>query len=252
MHGQDQSIADFYQTSMGRMVRHLIAQKLKPAATHSFPPSHPNLDVATLGYARPYLKYLHDHFPHLINLETLDIAPLAWPSASGSAIKTAQVHAQNLPLLDASLDLLVMIHCLETSPHQQHTIDEIYRVLKGQGKLILTIPHRSSIWAGSDNNPFGLGQPFSNNQIKKLLRLHGFEIEKIHQCLSAPPSTSTLYPRYAPLVEKMPSPMGGVLIVEAVKMIYAVRGDRAQAQQKSKLKNAGRLAGAKSPRSTSS
>ena len=96
------------------------------------------------------------------------------------------------------------------------------------------------------------GAKFSNNQIKKLLRSHGFDVEKIHQALAAPPSTSTFYPRYAPFVERLPNPMGGVLIVEAVKMIYAVRGDGAKARQNTSLKTASRLAGAKSSQSTTS
>ena len=47
---------------------------------------------------------------------------------------------------------------------------------------------------------------------------------KVHQALVAPPAETLIYPRFAPLVERLPNPLGGVLIVDARKMIYSVRG----------------------------
>ena len=88
----------------------------------------------------------------------------------------------------------------------------------------MVVPHRGSIWASRDDTPFGAGQPYSINQIRSLLKDHDFEVGKIHQSLNAPPSSSTLYPRYAPFVERLPNPFGGVLIVEARKMIYSIKG----------------------------
>ena len=243
-------IAEFYNTAMGRMARHLIARKLKPILLAAFPETHPNLDVVALGYARPYLKYISDHYPYLINFQTMDDALGPWPPSPKRARRQARVDEHHLPLLDASLDLLLVMHCFETAAVPTDMADEIWRVLKGQGKLVLVVPHRSSMWAGRDDTPFGRGQPYSPNQIKQLLHDHGFKVEKIHQALAAPPSQSRFYPRYAPFVERLPNPMGGVLIVEAVKMIYAVRGDRALVKKKDRIKALGQLAGVKSQRSS--
>ena len=244
------SVPGFYQTSMGRMVRHLISRKLKPAMTGALPAHHHDIDVATLGYARLYLKYCSDHYPRLINLQTTANDLLPWPSPATAPLRQAVVDGHHLPLLDASLDLIMVIHAFETATPAQDMADELWRVLKGQGQLILVVPHRGSMWAGRDDNPFGLGQPYSVHQIKRLLHQHGFDVTKTHQALAAPPSISSFYPRYAPFVERLPNPLGGVLIVEAVKMIYAVRGDRVRSRQKFRLKVQGSLAGVKSPRSS--
>ena len=244
------SVPGFYQTSMGRMVRHLISRKLKPVMTRALPAQHQDIDVAALGYARPYLKYFSDHYPRLINLQTITGDLLPWPSQAMTPLRQAVVNEHHLPLLDASLDLIMVIHAFETATVAQDMADELWRVLKGQGQLILVVPHRGSMWAGRDDNPFGLGQPYSVHQIKRLLHQHGFDVTKIHQALAAPPSQSSFYPRYAPFVERLPNPLGGVLIVEAAKMIYAVRGDRVRSRQKTRLKVQGSLAGVKSPRSS--
>jgi len=244
------SVPGFYQTSMGRMVRHLISRKLKPVMTRALPAQHQDIDVAALGYVRPYLKYFSDHYPRLINLQTITGDLLPWPSQAMTPLRQAVVNEHHLPLLDASLDLIMVIHAFETATVAQDMADELWRVLKGQGQLILVVPHRGSMWAGRDDNPFGLGQPYSLHQIKRLLHQHGFDVTKIHQALAAPPSQSSFYPRYAPFVERLPNPLGGVLIVEAAKMIYAVRGDRVRSRQKTRLKVQGSLAGVKSPRSS--
>ena len=231
----DDLLSHYYQTSTGRMVRHLIARKLKPALKTLFPAGRDDLAIATLGYMRPYLKYISDHYPHLINLQAQQDDLWPWPPSRkvdpGTVLdkpitrsRQALVDMTSLPLLDASLDGLFIIHGVErtSSPHQM--ISESYRVLKSQGSMVLVVPHRGSIWASRDDTPFGLGQPYSVNQIKTLLKEHDFEVGKIHQSLVAPPSTSPLYPRYAPFVERLPNPFGGVLIVEARKMIYSIKG----------------------------
>jgi SAM-dependent methyltransferase len=176
------------------------------------------------------MKYIADHYPHVINLHTVGGSLSPWPPA-GSVKESnkyrsrqVMVESSSLPLLDASLDGLFAIHGLELAPSPQGMIVEAWRVLKSQGSMVLVIPHRGSIWAGREDTPFGLGQPFSMNQIKSLLKDHDFEIGKIQRALVAPPSSSTLYPRYAPFLESIPNPFGGVLIVEARKMIYSIRG----------------------------
>ena len=127
-------------------------------------------------------------------------------------------------MLPSSLDALLLVHGLELSGDGQALLGECWRVLKSQGRLVLVVPHRGSIWAGSDRTPFGHGQPYSVNQIRGMLKEHDFETGRIHQALTVPPSHSFAYPRIAPLFERLPNLFGGVLIVDARKMIYSVRG----------------------------
>jgi SAM-dependent methyltransferase len=228
--GLDGFLSSYYETSTGRIVRHLILGKLKPVLTSLYPAGRDDLAIATMGYMRPYMQDIADHYPHVINLHTIGGLLPPWPPAeSGKESKNnrsrqALAEASSLPLLDASLDGLFIIHGLELASSPQDMVAEIWRVLKSQGSVVLVIPHRGSIWASRDDTPFGLGQPFSMNQIKSLLKDHDFEVGKVHRSLMAPPSSSGFYRRYAPFVERLPYPFGGVLIVEARKMIYSVRG----------------------------
>ncbi len=232
------ALAAYYQTSTGRMVRHLISRKLKPVLTSCLPHGRHDLAVAGLGYMRPYLKYIADHYPDLVNFQTIECATQPWPALrAGDAghhyrSRQAKVDPAALPVLDASLDGLFVIHGLERAPSPHDMLAEAWRALKSQGSLVMVVPHRGSIWASRDDTPFGTGLPYSMNQIKTLLKDHDFEVGKIHQSLAAPPSNSTFYPRYAPFVERLPNPFGGVLIVEARKMIYAIKGKTATARSR--------------------
>lgn len=218
--------ASFYASSTGRMVRHLISRKLAPMIAHD----SGDLICAGMGYVRPYLKYFPNGEVTCLQGAGHDLTP--WPvvpKGDPPRSRQAVVDLAALPLLDASLDLLVVAHGLETSPRPEDLVAEAWRVLKGQGRMILIVPHRASLWAAKDTTPFGMGQPYSVNQIKKLLKRHDFEVGRIDQALAAPPSMSNLYPKYAPFVERLPNLFGGVLIVEARKMIYSMRGVHAKA-----------------------
>lgn len=215
-------VSAYYATPTGQIVRDLIAQKLKPILTAPYPKARLDLAIATLGYMRPYLSDISDHYPNLINLDSIGGKIIPWPKAKRS--RQALVAPSSLPLLDASLDGLFIMHGLEYSAAPDDMLAEAWRVLKSQGCLVIIVPHRGSIWVNRDDTPFGTGQPYSVNQLKRLLKTHDFEVGKMTQALKSPPSSSPLYPRYAPLVERLPNPFGGVLIAPARKMIYAIRG----------------------------
>ena len=105
-------------------------------------------------------------------------------------------------------------------------IDELWRILKGQGKLILIIPNAFSLWAINENNPFGKCRPFSQYQITRLLNSHGFEEIKIHYCLFHPPYHNKFILRNFQTIEylgnKVFYKIGGVMIIEATKFNYAI------------------------------
>ncbi|MEP0871784.1 class I SAM-dependent methyltransferase [Trichocoleus desertorum AS-A10] len=60
-------------------------------------------------------------------------------------IKTLQFKFDgSLPFADASFDVVTMLAVLEHIEHEHQILQEIHRVLKPDGKLIITVP---SIWA---------------------------------------------------------------------------------------------------------
>lgn len=213
---------NFYATPMGRVVRQLIIRRLMMIMTDQHRPEGDPSLAAGIGYARPFLRFIDKYHGGVVGLQSVGIKPQSWPRKRPSRL--ASVDEAALPLLSSTLDTMLLVHGLETTPDPSALLQECWRVLKGMGRLVVVVPHRGSMWAGREITPFGYGQPYSINQIKSLLKSHDFEVTKVHQALVAPPSETPFYPRYAPLVERLPNPLGGVLIVDACKMIYSVRG----------------------------
>lgn len=217
----------FYKTRLGHMTRHLISSKLKTIIDAPSPSAGKNGKkddriAVGLGYARPYLRLLDSVYGQVIGLQSAGIEAVQWPRKRPS--RMAVVDESQLPVPASSLDTLLLVHALEIAPDQPAFLDECWRVLKSQARLVLVVPHRGSMWAGSDTTPFGYGQPYSVNQIRSMLKTHGFEVGKVHRALAVPPSHLLLFPRIARLAERFPYLFGGVLIVDARKMIYSVRG----------------------------
>ena len=215
----------FYESRLGRMTRHLVTRRLGRVLSDDKSVSEPSGVAVGLGYVRPYLRFLDQIYAQVIGLQSTGVGAVQWPRGRGSRLAVAD--DGNLPILPSSLDTLLMVHGLEIARNQPALLDECWRVLKSQGRLVLVVPHRGSTWAGNDRTPFGYGQPYSVNQVRSMLKEHDFEVGKIHQALAVPPSHSFVYPRIAPLIERLPRLFGGVLIVDARKMVYSVRGNPA-------------------------
>ena len=215
------ALAEFYASPMGKMVRRLILRRLA-----SLYPPNANLAndariSAGIGYARPYMPFLARHFSRQILLQFGGDVARAWPESKASRL--AAVNEANLPLLASSLDHVLLVHGLEVAAAPSALLDEIWRLLKGGGRLSLVVPHRRSRWASREHTPFGQGQPFSPKQVRQLLESQGFHVHLIRHALALPPYTAPFYTRFAPLTERISYRFGGVLVVEAEKMLYAVR-----------------------------
>jgi len=99
-------------------------------------------------------------------------------------------------------------------------------VLAPQGRLLMVVPNRRGLWARFDSSPFGYGQPFSRPQLSALLRESQFSIVSWSPALFMPPFSRRLFLSSAGVLESigyriMPG-ASGVVIVEAVKQVYAI------------------------------
>jgi SAM-dependent methyltransferase len=147
----------------------------------------------------------------------------AWPKDGRNL--TALVDEQALPFPDASFDCLLLVHALELSEAQRPFMRELWRVLSPDGRLMIVVPNRASLWAQMENSPFGHGLPYSRAQLARLLEQSLFTVEAWDSALYMPPighrSARTgagwdrvgrrLWPRLA-----------GVHLVEASKSLYAL------------------------------
>jgi hypothetical protein len=98
------------------------------------------------------------------------------------------------------------------------------------------VPNRSGLWAKAERTPFGHGHPYSGRQLRRLLQQHGFIPRQTRQIAFMPPLAGPFFQRFAPTIERIGScwwpAMGGVLLVEADKMLYAPSGKAIRLQRR--------------------
>ena len=148
-----------------------------------------------------------------------------------------------LPLPDASIDRVLVVHGLETAEHPSAVLEEVWRVLAPGGRAIFVVPSRRGVWARVDGTPFGQGQPYSKGQLRDLMREALFSPIFWGEALYAPPFRRRFFVNSAPAIERIGAaiglPFAGVHIVEATKQVYrpvgvrragAPRGDGAAAR----------------------
>jgi SAM-dependent methyltransferase len=147
---------------------------------------------------------------------------LKWPTARPTL--STLVDEFSLPLPDAAVDRILLVHALEMSDDPDSFMREMWRVLAPSGRIMMVIPNRRGVWARGDNTPFGHGQPYSRSQITQLLRRTWFTPIAWSEALFVPPIDSGWMLRSAMAWEKMgaalSSPFPGVLLVEATKQVY--------------------------------
>ncbi|MCX5494599.1 methyltransferase domain-containing protein [Kaistia dalseonensis] len=210
-------LRSFYAERIGVVARGLIAAKL---AEHW--PATTNDRVLGIGYATPYLEPFAAKSERVLAFMPAAQGVMNWSADGGNL--AALVNDDALPLPDASIDRIFVIHCLETTANVRDLLRELWRVLVPGGRLIVVVPNRRGIWARVERTPFGYGRPFSRGQIASLLRETQFSEVAWSGALFAPPISNRLFLRSGKGWDKIGAILWpafpGVLIVEATKLIY--------------------------------
>jgi SAM-dependent methyltransferase len=145
-----------------------------------------------------------------------------WPSSGPNA--SVLVDEDALPLANATLDRVFLIHALEFSPHPRQLMEEVWRVLAPGGRMIAVVPNRRGLLARVDSTPFGHGRPFSKGQMIRLCRDTQFSPTAWSEALHFFPFQNRMALRTASFFERMGksvvSPLGGVIILEATKHMF--------------------------------
>jgi SAM-dependent methyltransferase len=129
-----------------------------------------------------------------------------------------------MPLPDACIDRVLVVHALETVESPTELLYEVWRILTPGGRIIVVAPNRRGVWARLDTTPFGHGRPYSRSQITHLLREAWFTPTGWGEALHVPPVPRRWFLRSAGAWERFGSviaaPFAGVHIVEAAKQVY--------------------------------
>lgn len=211
-------LKEFYDTIQGKVVQRIIRNYLK-----DFWPNTLHQRVIGLGYSLPYLKGFIGESERVIALMPSGQGAVFWPPDEKGLVSLC--HERELPIESNSVDRIFVIHAVHDFESLDSVLRESWRVLSGQGRLILVVPNRQGLWARFDNTPFGHGVPYSMGQIRHLLKEYMFVPERGEHALFLPPTSSRLMLAMAPVFEKIGhrfmNVFGGVNIVEASKQVYA-------------------------------
>ncbi len=211
-------LREFYASPLGNATCRLISAKLKPRLG-----TLRDASVLGMGYATPYLDQFSVETERMFSFMMARQGVIHWPREG--QVKSALVDEFDLPLLESTVDLALVVHGLELTDSPIEMLQEIWRVMAPQGRLLLVVPNRRGLWASFDSSPFGYGQPFSRTQLGGLLKEAQFSAVSWTQALQMPPITKRVILKGAVAFEHlgdwlMPR-LSGVIIVEAVKQVYA-------------------------------
>lgn len=217
MHMDIVDLRQFYATPLG-----VLAERSIMAALSALWKPVSDERLVGFGFTNPFLDRFRGDAERAISLMPAGQGAVHWPQ--GEPCCTALVFEEDLPLADASVDRVLLVHALEHFENADETLREIWRVLAPGGRLIIAVPNRRGVWARMDQSPFGAGRPYSGGQLATLLRQAMFTPTAWGEALCFPPSSNKLIMRFAPALEtfirRFTPVFAGVIVVEATKQLY--------------------------------
>ena len=214
-------LLDFYGRPLGAMVRRILAHRIRSRWRRVN-----GSNLVGLGYATPYLGTFRGDAASITAMMPWTQGAVVWPSAG--PVHTVVVDETNLPLADNSVDHLLAVHSFEASENVRGLLREIWRVLKPEGRVLISVPNRRGVWARLDRTPFGHGRPFSQGQLERLLTDAMFTVTDWSAALYIPPVDHRLVLKSALSAERIglrvSRAFAGVILVEARKELIAPVG----------------------------
>jgi SAM-dependent methyltransferase len=210
-------LRSFYASPLGQMAERSITMALSAIWANL-----PNERLVGLGYALPWLERFGAAAERSFAFMPATQGAVRWPRDGASS--TVLVFDEELPLVDASIDRIILVHALEHSENPRETLKEIWRVLSPAGRAVIVVPNRRGVWARFEHTPFGTGRPFSRGQLNELLRDANFTPAAWSDALFFPPSKRRFMMRLQPMLERSGRRFwpifSGVIVVEAQKRLY--------------------------------
>src|SRR5476649_676225 len=121
-------LRDFYSNRLGAVARHFVGRGVRRRWIDAR-----GLRIAGIGYATPYLGLFREEAERCLAFMPAAQGVVKWPSATPSL--TTLVDDLEMPLSDAAVDRVLLIHALEMSRDAEALLREVWRVLAPGGRL---------------------------------------------------------------------------------------------------------------------
>jgi SAM-dependent methyltransferase len=218
MYDDVSQLRDFYASPLGKLARRILSRRIRDRWDNVS-----SMDIVGLGYASPFLRIFNSEARVTAALMPHRQGVVQWPREG--PYRSTLVPETELPIRDTSVDCVLVVHGLEHVEARHAYLREIWRILMPQGRVIIVVPNRRGAWAQLESTPFGHGRPYSVGQIERLLRDVLLGPVGVTPCLFAPPFRARALPSAALVWERVGARLwpafSGVLIVEAIKQVYA-------------------------------
>ena len=210
-------LRQFYHSPLGQMAIASIGR-----AIGTVWPRLPDERLMGLGFTLPYLEMFQSGAERTFAFMPAGQGAVNWPPGALSA--TALVFDEELPLPDASIDRILLVHSLEFAENPREALKELWRVLAPGGRLVVVVPNRRGVWARLEHTPFGAGRPYSRGQLISILREANFTPGAFAEALFFPPYRKHWMLRLCqwmePFGRRVMPVFSGVIVVEAQKRLY--------------------------------
>lgn len=208
----------FYNSPSGVMVRRILRRHILRWWNNTR-----DERIVGIGYGQPFLECFLDNAERCYAILPAGQGAFAWPE--GRKNLTVLAEESELPIETNSVDKVLLIHSFENAELLRSNLQEVWRILKGNGRLLIITPNRVGFWSRAEWSPFGQGTPYSLNQLKSILRENLFTFERNKPVLYVPPLRRATIIKSAETFEKVgpyiiPA-FAGLHMVEASKQLYA-------------------------------
>lgn len=212
------SLRQFYATPLGEVVHALIARSVR-----ALWPDIGNDVLLGLGFATPYMEAYLGGQARVVACMPAAQGAVYWPHGKDNLAFLA--YESELPLPENSVNRVLLVHSVENSEQLSWMMREVWRVLTPGGRVLAVAPNRLSFWSRSSRSPLGYGRPFSMAQLRALMTDQQFTLTRSSSALFIPPLYWQWLWRISGKIETVGKflfrPLGGVLLLEAEKQVYA-------------------------------
>jgi len=129
------------------------------------------------------------------------------------------------PFMPSAIHRVLMTHAFEHAPAPDELLRIWWQLLVPGGRLLLVMPNRHGLWSRFGATPFTSGTSYTLGEARQLLNNASFTIRDVRSACYALPSSHPLWLTLFGVIEWLGTAffpwLGGVLVIEAEKQIYA-------------------------------